>query len=337
LEIKEGIYRDNLLFYTVLKNLLQCKFNERQLIQLQEVLLTNKETLNSDKMKKFLLSSIVKEGTTKYEDFCILVNMCKRNNYAQWVELLDLSIDLLLIKDLIREEAKAYARSKYKEKIEKIKDKLSLEYDMASLELPYGQRVISSLLVYALTSLDRDTDFLMENSKKMVKDIKIKLQQVTEKYKININNIFMIIVDESVNQSIKSDAGQSYEKRLHSLLMNIGENVKEHVHDEMIPSVEYDFTFEIGSELVGISAKRTLRERYKQNFEDVDFLSVDHMLLITLGTDLNSDKLNNILQKNGLFVVVSREVYDTKEYLVNNPRVIPSDEFTTKKLNEMFK
>lgn len=49
---------------------------------------------------------------------------------------------------------------------------------------------------------------------------------------------------------------------------------------------------------VGVSAKRTLRERYKQNFENNNLLGdVDYMVLITLGIDLNKDKMDNILAK----------------------------------------
>ena len=49
------------------------------------------------------------------------------------------------------------------------------------------------------------------------------------------------------------------------------------------------------------------------------------MFLITLGIDLNEDKLNNILQKKGIYVVVAQEVYESKGYLKNNSRVISSE------------
>lgn len=149
--------------------------------------------------------------------------------------------------------------------------------------------------------------------------------------------MFMIIIDESINQSIKSDAGQSYENRVHSLLLNISDKVEGHSHDEMISSVEYDFTFYIDNKKYGVSAKRTLRERYKQNFEDVDFLTVDAMFLITLGIDLNEDKLNNILQKNGQFVIVADEVYEAKDYLKNNPRVLSSKNIKKETIKDILK
>ena len=267
----------------------------------------------------------------------ILLNLANNDNYMMWKDLLLVSIELLLTKDLILEESKSYARIKYKEKIDKIKDKLSLEYDMSNLEYPYGQRVISSLLVYTLTNIDRETEFILETSKSTIKVLNDKLKNIVDKYNININNMFMIIIDESINQSIKSDAGQSYENRVHSLLLNISDKVENHSHDDMISSVEYDFTFYIDGKKYGVSAKRTLRERYKQNFEDVDFLTVDAMFLITLGIDLNEDKLNNILQKNGQFVIVADEVYEAKDYLKNNSRVLSSKNITKTAIKDLLK
>ena len=336
MNITEKEYRNNLLFYTILKDLLKCQLSEKKLMILQESIEQN-NNLSCKKMKQLLSNDIVKESTKAYDDLMILLNLANDGNYNMWKELLLVSIDLLLTKDLILEESKSYARVKYKEKIEKIKDKLSLGYDMSNLEYPYGQRVISSLLVFALTNIDRETEFILETSKNAIKVLNNNLKNIVQKYSININNMFMIIIDESINQSIKSDAGQSYENRVHSLLLNISDKVENHSHDDMISSVEYDFIFYIDDKKYGVSAKRTLRERYKQNFEDVDFLTVDAMFLITLGIDLNEDKLNNILQKNGQFVIVADEIYETKDYLKNNPRVLSSKNITKTVIKSLLK
>ena len=336
MNITEKEYRNNLLFYTILKDLLKCQLSEKKLMILQESIEQN-NNLSCKKMKQLLSNDIVKESTKAYDDLMILLNLANDGNYNMWKELLLVSIELLITKDLILEESKSYARVKYKEKIEKIKDKLSLEYDMSNLEYPYGQRVISSLLVFALTNIDRETEFILETSKNAIKVLNNNLKNIVQKYSININNMFMIIIDESINQSIKSDAGQSYENRVHSLLLNISDKVENHSHDDMISSVEYDFIFYIDGKKYGVSAKRTLRERYKQNFEDVDFLTVDAMFLITLGIDLNEDKLNNILQKNGQFVIVADEIYETKDYLKNNPRVLSSKNITKTVIKSLLK
>ena len=336
MDITEKEYRNNLLFYTILKDLLKCRLGEKRLMTLEETIEQN-DNLPCNKMKQLLSNGIVGENTKAYDDLMILLNLANNSNYNMWKDLLLVSIELLLTKDLILEESKSYARIKYKEKIDKIKDKLGLEYDMSNLEYPYGQRVISSLLVYVLTNIDRKTEFVLETSKNTIKVLNDKLKTIVEKYKINVNNMFMMIIDESINQSIKSDAGQSYENRVYSLLLNISDKVENHSHDDMISSVEYDFTFYIDNKKYGVSAKRTLRERYKQNFEDVDFLTVDAMFLITLGIDLNEDKLNNILQKNGQFVIVADEVYEAKEYLKNNPRVLSSKNITKESIKNILK
>lgn len=182
MDITEMEYRNNLLFYTILKDLLKCRLGEKRLMILEETIEQN-TNLPCNKMKQLLSNGIVAENTKAYDELMILLNLANNNNYNMWKDLLLVSIELLLTKDLILEESKSYARVKYKEKIDKIKDKLGLEYD---------------------------------------------------------------------------------------------------------------FTFYIDDRKYGVSAKRTLKERYKQNFEDVDFLTVDAMFLITLGIDLNEDKLNNI-------------------------------------------
>ena len=101
--------------------------------------------------------------------------------------------------------------------------------------------------------------------------------------------------------------------------------------------MEYDFTFKLNGKKAGVSAKRTLRERYKQNHEDIDVLDVDYVFLFTLGTDLNKDKLENILQKNGIYVVVANEIYNERDYLKNNDRVISSNELSREKLKKFMK
>ncbi|MCL1953142.1 MAG: hypothetical protein FWF58_00155, partial [Firmicutes bacterium] len=99
-----------------------------------------------------------------------------------------------------------------------------------------------------------------------------------------------------------------------------------HSHDKNIPSVEYDNIFICNGKRCGVSAKRTLRERYKQNHDDVQNLEVDYMFVITLGIDLDSNKLDNILSKQGNFVIVSAEQYKLKSYFFTNPKVISSDD-----------
>ena len=335
MNIRGECYNNNLLFYTVLKNLIKCKLSENKLIELEQLIDKNK-TIGRDSLIELLKSNIVREGVKAYDDYTVLLNLSNKDNYFMWCDLVILSIELLLTKNLILEESKIYVKTQYYEKLHKNNDQLSFNYDLLNLEYPYGQRVISALLVYAVTHAERDPEFILETSGMAIKELNKLIKEITQKYKINANNIFMIIMDESINQSIKASAGSTYEARVKSVLVNISDDVKQHVHDKHINSVEYDYTFELDGKIYGVSAKRTLRERYKQNFEDVQQLTVDAMFLITLGIDLNEEKLNNIMQRHGYFIVVSQEIYDSQPYLKKNKRVISSSNFNKKTLQKLF-
>ncbi len=328
-------YRNNLLFYTILKNIIKCKLTENKLMELENHIKENLD-LGFPKLLEYLKMQVVKENVKTYEDYLTLINLCDEVNYNMWCDLTILSIELLTCKNLILEETKNYVKVQYNEDIANIKDKLSFTYDLTNLEYPYGQRVVNALLVYALTDRNRQKEFILETSGKVIKNLDNLIDDITQKYKINVNNIFMIIMDESINQSIISTAGSSYESRVESVLLSISDNVNFHVHDKNITSVEYDYTFVLEGKLFGVNVKRTLRERYKQNFEDVDKLSVEAMFLVTLGIDLNEEKLNNIMQRHGYFVVVSQEVYDSYTYFRKNKRVISSKNFNGEYLKKMF-
>lgn len=335
MDISKNEYRNNLLFYTILKNLIKCHLSENKMILLEQLIEENKK-LDFSKLIEFLEQNVINPNVKAYEDYTTLLNLCDKENYNMWIDLTILSIELLLSKNLILEEAKSYAKNQYDDGLASHKDKLSFGYDMVNLEYPYGQRVISALLVYTITNIDRETEFILETSGKSIKKLNNKIKEVTSKYNINANNIFMIIIDESINQSIISTAGSSYESRVNSVLLNISDNVRTHAHDKFINSVEYDYTFELDGKLYGVSAKRTLRERYKQNFEDVNQLSVDAMFLVTLGIDLNEEKLNNIMQRHGYYVVVAQDIYDSKQYFKKNRRVISSKNFNAESLRKLF-
>ena len=330
INIDEVTYYNNLQFYTMLKLLLKCSLSDKQLIIFQDIIDKNNDIDDKDKLVKILVDgdAVISDKIQKYEDFCYLVSTIDNCDLKMWISLMDTSIELMLVKGLILEESKVYAKNQYRDAIRNISDKLSLEYDMSGLNLPYGQRVISSLLVYTLTNIERNDEFLLENSGKAIKVFNDKIKDIVDNYNINCNNMFSLIMTESMNQSITSDAGQSYESRVNEKISPLVDKMDGHSHDSNIPSVEYDFTFEINNTKCGISAKRTLRERYKQNLEDVELLDVDYMFLITLGIDLNEDKLNNILQKHGIYIIVSNEVYESKTYIKNNNRVISSKDIT---------
>lgn len=330
-KIEKEVYDNNLLFYTLLKNLLQYRLTDQKIISLRSQIKRHLDDsgVDSEKAKEYLLLSedIIKLSSPARKSYENLINLITENNFAAWFKMLDTGIDLLLYKDLILQEAKAYTIKRQQEIETEITDQLSVKYDASNLCMPYGQRVLGSLLVHSLTSINRKSAFLLEESNKTVESICNKIKYLTKKYSINCNNMLILIVDESINQSIKSTAGSSYENRVEYMVKPFVNNWQGHSHDENISAMEYDFTFTIGTKKVGISAKRTLRERYKQNHEDPIGLDVDSVIVFTLGTDLNEDKLNHILQKNNTYIVVADEAYRTHSYLRDNHRVISSKIF----------
>ncbi|MBR3199246.1 MAG: hypothetical protein IKG27_04450 [Bacilli bacterium] len=334
IEVKE--YVNNLLLYTILKNLIKCKLSDNKFIELEGII-TNHRQLGANGLIEVLKEHVVKESVKTYEDYLTLINLCDDDNFDMWCDLTILSIELLLSKRSLLDEVKEYSNSQYDRSIADIEDKLSLGYDYINLEKPYGQRVVSALLVSIFTDSSRDKEIVLDASKNTVKNISELIDYNEKKYLVNVNNILMIVIDESVNQSIISTAGGSYEDRVASVLKEISDRVIPHAHDKFINSVEYDYIFELDGKLYGVNAKRTLRERYKQNFEDVNQLSVDAMFLVTLGTDLNQEKLNNIMQRHGYYVVVAQEVYDNHDYFKNNKRVISSKNFNAESLRKLFR
>lgn len=337
---EEFSFRNSLLFYTILKMLVQCKLSDNKLLRFQEIVTSQslKDVSDFLKIKKFLLSlnDVVGFEQATRGNYETLINTLNSKNVDCWKCCIDLSCDLLLIKDLILQESKAYINNQIKKNVNNITDKLSMQYDISNIEIPYGLRVACSLMSYTVTDANRDKEFILSNTNETVNNLHDKIVQLKEKYKITANNVYSLIVGESVNQSIVSDAGSSYESRFNEMILPVVDDVSGHAHDSKIPSVEYDFILTKGNNKIGVSAKRTLRERYKQNFEDVDQLDVDFMLLVTLGTDLNEDKMNNILQRDKIYIIVASEIYESKEYLKNNSRVLSSKEVTKEKFDSLF-
>lgn len=337
---KSIIFNNNLLFYTILKMLVQIKLSDKKLLIMSELINSKKinKIISIEDFKKILLFNrdIVKKDTALYVKFESFLNTLKYYNHEMWIDLCDLGIDLLLIKDLIITESKTFVNKQLIRVKNKIKDKLSLEYDLSNLQVPYGMRVIVSLISDAITNELKNSEFILSNSNETIVNINKKIIYVREKYKINTNNMYSLIMEESINQSIKSDAGSSYEMRFNEMIVPFVDDIISHVHDKNIRSVEYDFIFNINGIKVGTSVKRTLRERYKQNFEDVSLLNVDYMLYVTLGIDLNEEKLNNILQRNRIYILVASEIYDMNDYLKNSPFVISSSDITREKLESIF-
>ena len=77
-------------------------------------------------------------------------------------------------------------------------------------------------------------EFILEASGAKVKEISAKIRGLAEKYKINSNSMLILIVDESINQSIKSTAGSSYESRVEYMMHPLVEDWHGHSHDKNV-------------------------------------------------------------------------------------------------------
>jgi len=172
-------YSNNLDFYSMLKLLIQCHLSDKQLIYIQKTVADNFSAIVKDvSMVKTLLidtNALVKPDTDKYSSLNYFLNTIDTMDIKMWCDFIDICIDLLLVKDLILQESKVYAANEYKKELKSIQDYLSVEFDMSSIHLPYGQRVISSLLLYAFTDINRKNDFILSSSESSVKNFSYKV------------------------------------------------------------------------------------------------------------------------------------------------------------------
>lgn len=339
----KNIYDNNLLLYKVLKYLIQAKYTPLQQQTVREIVEVYRDSgLSSDRIREVLLREIEraipnKNNTSIFE----ILNLIKDDNRDIFLGIISLAIDLIQLKSSILSESQVFVENIYSENAGISDDKLSLAFDTLGIDKPYGVRVISSLLVYSTTDISELNIglFLTDEAKNGVNEIKSRISRMFHNYGVNTSSIFSIIMAESVSQSIRSTSGSSYESRVESVLSNVDSDIKGHSHDSKIRSVEYDFTFKINDKTVGVSAKRTLRERYKQNFENNNLLGdVDYMALITLVIDLNKGKMDNILAKKGIFIIVAGDVYDmpNNEYLRQNSKIIPSYDLNVNKILDVI-
>ncbi len=312
----------NLQFYAFLKKLVKIKPSHNNILKILEEynLLKNNIDFFTDKLKKILKNNFIS-------------NDINFNNDIE-LKLFIFSLKLYSIKDSILQESKLI-NSSFIEKLDNL-DPLSLEYDKISVMKPYTTRVASALL----TLLFFD-NVEINNINFMTADAIIFLQDLSnnflefKKLGLEINQIFILIFTESINQSIISDSGNNYESRILSILLK--NNIKDikKIHDKNDKSTEFDFFFELNGRTFGIGAKRTLRERYKQFVKTAITSKIDIMIEITLGVDLSKDKADIITNKHGIYVFVSDEVYSSKEYLQSNNKVYSVKELNLKKLTSL--
>ncbi|MCV6638938.1 hypothetical protein [Candidatus Albibeggiatoa sp. nov. NOAA] len=225
------------------------------------------------------------------------------------------SLQLIQIKSVLLEESKLT----YTSHIAKLQGlhPLSLQYDNISKNKPYYQRISAALFSLRFFSKleAKNTQFISHHTVEYIESL-VDFYQELALDGLEANQIFMLMFSESVNQSIISSSGISYEYRIQLLLESLG-IPKEHItkkHDSNDSSTEFDFFFILEDKKYGIGAKRTLRERYKQFIKTAQMSQLDVMIEITLGIDLSEEKAKSI-RNHDVYLFVAEEVYTNSPFM----------------------
>lgn len=312
LDLDSSKLATNLRLYKILEDVILVKLTHNQMIGLIEQL----KLLNTPELpfhdKKDICLDVARE-LSKHPK-----SIQKIQNFLSIVLVEDMDFDLLRTA-LLLYRFKDYILAKSKLLSENFRVSSSyhimdFSYDYNLLLLPYSVRVAGALLIKVLFKQISDPNNALYAS---IYSNLIQLEQLEPA------TILQIIYAESASQSIRSTAGQSYEKRFESLLKSGKIAYDTQSHDSKIKAVEYDFKIFVRQKSIGVSVKRTLRERYKQNHEEVEQLDVDAMLIVTLGIDLNETKVENITQKEKQYIFVAADIYHKTKFLSDNKKVYP--------------
>lgn len=324
----------NLKFYFFLKYLVKTSLSGNQANEILKICILNPKARIEIIIEKIIsyIEAKIKTGSKKQK---LIFEIIDEINNDIDLKLFIFSLKLFMIKDLLLQEAKLKDLLDIS-RLESL-DPLSLEYDKITIYSPYSTRVNGALLsLIFFDKLDKkETNFISKEAEDFVKNlssfaIELKNQGVEP------NQIFMLVFNESINQSIISDSGLNYEDRILSVLTSIGidENKIEKTHDKDDSSTEFDFFFELENKTYGIGAKRTLRERYKQFIKTAQITKIDVMIEITLGVDLTEEKVKAIRNHN-VFLFVADEIYNSYKYLQNIDGVYPSKDLTINVLKQL--
>ncbi len=320
LRIKEDVFDINLIFYVFLKKITQAKFTDMQILGLLQIYYSN-ESLSGEIIKEQFYSYI-EEKIKRYDISNLegLISDIDEHNLLIFV----FALKLISIKGLLLEEAKITQNIE----AEKLKglNQLSLAYDKISTKVAYATRISGALLsLLFFEKLEaREANFLSEASNSYLESLIKEFEELKSKG-LEANQIFMLLFSESINQSIISTAGASYEDRIRSVLISMGIPTASifKVHDSADSSTEFDFFFEIDGRQYGIGAKRTLRERYKQFIKTAQMTKLDVMIEVTLGTDLRENIATSIRQ-HGVYLFIADEVYNSRDYLRKIEGIYPA-------------
>ena len=331
LTIEEKIFDINLVFYNFLKKITQAKFTDNQINDILAICFSNTE-IDTEKLKDILYAYV--EEKIKRTDLSHMITVVSDIN-KETIDIFIFALKLNLIKNLLLKEATLTQTIKTQEL--KGLNQLSLQYDKISTQVAYATRISGALLsLLFFENLETgNTSFIADSTKTFLENL-VKSYSLLSKKGVEPNQIFMLLFSESINQSITSSAGASYEDRIKNILIAIGipnENIKK-AHDEIDNSTEFDFFFRHKKRSYGIGAKRTLRERYKQFIKTAHMSKLDVMIEITLGTDLRENIAKSIREHN-VYLFVADEIYETKVYLQKIKGIYPASKLNLALLEEL--
>jgi hypothetical protein len=329
LKVTESDLNLNLKFYFFLKNLVKSKLSDAHIYKMLEIIDLYHHT--SDAIVSELIA--YKEKNTKnsaaQDALDAIVDQIKSTTDSS---ILSFAMKLFIIKDLLLNEAKIIDL-KNQDQLKEL-NPLSLSYDNISVFKPYTRRVNGALLSLLFFSYleQGKTNFISQDAHDFILSLS---EQAIALKKIGLepNQIFMLMFSESVNQSILSQSGSNFEDRIRSVLIKIGipADAISKEHDKNDASMEYDFFFELNKKKFGISAKRTLRERYKQSIQTTKTTPIDVHITITLGLDLNETKAETMRSHN-IILFVSDEIYQSRPFLQSMDGVYSVKDLTLKTL-----
>lgn len=304
-ELKELIFQ-----YAIMKKFV-ADVTKAQLVKIESVLISNPkydqfiETLNSiikNEVKRFKVIDLIE----LFKDDVDVLNVSR------------LAISYLKFKDhIINEKNQRNSFEVIEEIIKKRFSKLgvngpsyklTMTYDNYTALSPYSERVFSAWLL---------------NSEAEAQ-VKVKTEDAK-------NNVFQVILDESIMQSGRSSSGGDYEGRIAELFKFCNLVFTQHHYEEKDQSQEHDLLIQYKGKTIGVGAKRTLRERYKQyNPAEVDF-----SIVFTIGEDLNEPKSKTITDAYGSYIFVADEIYEQASFLKDNKKIFKVTDFSIKILDEI--
>lgn len=332
IKIDKKIFEINFAFYNFLKVLNSNDgFSEVQLKKTFQIIIdSNNSTTFIELFNKQIVSKITSE-----QKQIILKELLVDIDHELTYKLFTFAIYILMFKPLLMEYAKLI-------ELDSILDEthlLTLKRDNLTKNIPWSYRVngalISLIFFDYIEQQDKAKFPTSDYQDKFITSL-FKLYKELKLKGLEANQMFMIIFQESISQSVKSTAGANLEDLVVTLLLNKGiSNITKKI-DSNNREIEYDHFFILDGKKYGISTKRTLRERYKQ-FKKTTTAEADIFIHITSGLDLNEQKSKTITgDQFGCYIFVFPEIYDKSSYMKENSKIFSTESLTIETLKSLL-